>query len=183
MSPQSQVAPDWEIERWFNTPRPVDLASLRGRVVVAGAFQMLCPGCVSHLLPQLAQVHRIFPNKHVQVIGLHTVFEHHAAMRPVSLEAFLHEYRVAYPVGVDRATGPDDPLPITMQRYRMQGTPTLLLIDRAGRLRRQVFGHLPDLQLGAEIAALIGEPPETSLVADPNGAEKDGCSETACSPR
>jgi hypothetical protein len=65
----------------------------------------------------------------------------------------------------------------------MQGTPTLLLIDRAGRLRRQVFGHLPDLQLGAEIAALIGETPETSLVADPNGAEKDGCSETACSPR
>ena len=31
---------------------------------------------------------------------------------------------------------------MTMQAYQMQGTPTLLLIDHAGRLRRQVFGHL-----------------------------------------
>lgn len=181
MSTKAQAAPEWEIERWFNTTHPLDLASLRGKIVVAGAFQMLCPGCVSHLLPQLAQVHRTFPNKHVQVVGLHTVFEHHAAMQPVSLEAFLHEYRVAYPVGVDRATGPDDPLPATMQRYRMQGTPTLLLIDRAGRLRRQAFGHLPDLQLGAEIASLMSEVAEPSLIADATAVEKGGCSETACS--
>ena len=36
----------------------------------------------------------------------------------------------------------------------MQGTPTLLLVDRMGRLRRQRFGMLDDLRLGAEIATL-----------------------------
>lgn len=39
----------------------------------------------------------------------------------------------------------------------MRGTPTLMLIDRAGRLRRKIFGHLPDLHLGAEIMRLVAE--------------------------
>jgi hypothetical protein len=32
-----------------------------------------------------------------------------------------------------------------------------LLIDRDGNLRRQIFGHLHDMQLGAEIMALLNE--------------------------
>ncbi|MDD9994885.1 MAG: TlpA family protein disulfide reductase, partial [Dehalococcoidia bacterium] len=38
--------------RWFNTDRNVTLAGLLGEVVVIEAFQMLCPMCVSHGLPQ-----------------------------------------------------------------------------------------------------------------------------------
>lgn len=92
------------------------------------------------------------------MIGLHTVFEHHAAMQPVSLQAFLHEYRITHPVGVDLPV-PGQPIPATMQRYRMQGTPTLILIDRAGRLRLQHFGRLDDLVAGAEIMRLAAEAP------------------------
>lgn len=51
----------------------------------------------------------------------------------------------------------------------MQGTPTLILIDRQGRLRRQTFGHVPDLQLGAEIMALIGEERPTSAMPQAEG--------------
>ena len=89
------------------------------------------------------------------VLGLHTVFEHHDAMGPVSLKAFLHENRVTFPVAIDQPQMPGNPIPVTMQRYGMEGTPTMLLIDRDGNLRRQIFGHVPDLQLGAEIMALL----------------------------
>ena len=89
---------------------------------------MLCPGCVSHGLPQAQRVRATFPQEQVAVIGLHTVFEHHAAMTPVALQAFLHEYRIGFPVGVDRAD-PESPIPLTMRAYAMQGTPTLVLID------------------------------------------------------
>ena len=93
------------------------------------------------------------------VIGLHTVFEHHAAMTPVSLQAFLHEYRVAFPVGVDAPSADArDPMPTTMRAYGMRGTPSLMLIDRNGHLRRHTFGAEDDLALGAAIAALIAEP-------------------------
>ena len=153
MERQHPRAPRGQVSRWFSTDAPVDLSSLRGRVVVLEAFQMLCPGCVSHGLPQAARVHATFPAERVAVVGLHTVFEHHAAMTPVALEAFLHEYRIDFPVGVDEAG--DGPIPRTMQAYAMQGTPTLVLIDAQGRLRGQHFGQVSDLALGARIATLL----------------------------
>lgn len=60
-------------------------------------------------------------------------------------------------MGVDSPSDDGSPVPLTMQAYDMRGTPTLLMIDRAGRLRRQTFGHVPDLELGAAIAGLIAE--------------------------
>ena len=151
------VAPPWTTTQWFNTPAPLSLPSLRGRVVVLHAFQMLCPGCVQHGLPQAQRVADTFPPGEVAVVGVHTVFEHHDAMPPHALKAFLHEYRITFPVGVD-APGDDGPLPQTMGAYAMRGTPTLLLIDRAGRIRRHAFGQIPDMELGAQIMGLVGEP-------------------------
>ena len=151
-----RLAPELCVGEWLNCDVPVTLEALRGKVIVVFAFQMLCPGCVHESIPQAKRVHDTFEARSVATIGLHTVFEHHEAMRPVSLKAFMHENRISFPVGVD-AHEPGDPLPVTMRTYGMRGTPTLLLIDRVGRLRRQTFGHVPDLALGAEIMALIGE--------------------------
>src|SRR3546814_2662025 len=80
---------------------------------------MLCPGSVSHGLPQASRIHETFSRDDVVVLGLHSVFEHHEAQSPTSLEAFLHEYRIAFPVGVDPPGEPGG-LPITMARYGMQ---------------------------------------------------------------
>lgn len=157
MTKASEPATDWDVACWFNSDAPLDLAALRGRVVIAAAFQMLCPACVEQTIPQLRRAYAYFPAEDVAVIGLHTVFEHHDAMGPVALAAFLHEYQVAFPIGIDTPGTGGDPRPVTMRRYRMKGTPTLLLIDRAGRLRRQTFGHVPDLQLGAEVMSLVRE--------------------------
>lgn len=149
------LAPPWHISRWFNSA-PLTLADLRGRVVVAHAFQMLCPGCAMQALPQMKRLHQMFPAERLAVIGLHTVFEHHEAQGPLALEAFLHEYRYTFPVGVDEhAEG--DPLPRTMRAYAMQGTPTLILIDAQGRLREQHFGVLEDMALGAAVGRLLSE--------------------------
>jgi hypothetical protein len=160
---QPALAPPWRISEWLNTPAPLDLEAMRGRVVVACAFQMLCPGCVSHAIPQLKSVHELFTPLGVVVVGLHTVFEHHQAMTTTALRAFLHEYRVRCPVGVDAPADDGGPIPLTMAAYQMQGTPTFLLIDRTGHLRRQSFGHIPDLQLGAEVMQLLLEPPNETM--------------------
>lgn len=156
MSRVSQAAPQLAVQQWFNVDAPLQLADLRGRVVLLAAFQMLCPGCVAHGLPQATRVFETFAAADVVVIGLHTVFEHHAAMSPSALGAFIHEYRIRFPVAVD-APAPSGHLPQTMQAYAMQGTPSLVLIDRASRRRSQHFGRVEDLRLGAELMALIGE--------------------------
>lgn len=150
------AAPELDVTQWFNTDAPPTLAALAGKVVVLHAFQMLCPGCVTTGLPQAQKIARIFPPDRVAVIGLHTVFEHHAAMTPVALAAFIHEYRLTFPIAVDRP-GEPGPIPATMAAYGMRGTPSLVLIDRQGRLRRHAFGAEEDLKVGAEIALLMAE--------------------------
>lgn len=150
-------APALEVSQWFNTEAAPTLASLRGQVVLLHAFQMLCPACVRLATPQAQQVHEQFGRRGLAVLGLHTVFEHHAAMQPVSLQAYIFENRLSFPIGVDRPDGHDG-LPLTMRAYGMQGTPTLVLIDRQGRLRQHAFGHVPDLALGVAIGTLLAEP-------------------------
>ncbi|MFM8821571.1 MAG: TlpA disulfide reductase family protein [Phenylobacterium sp.] len=157
----------WATTQWFNS-EPLTMDMLRGRVVVLGTFQMLCPGCVANGLPQLQRVEQTFSRSDVAVIGLHTVFEHHAAMTPTSLEAFLHEYRIGFPVGVDAHDDPEG-APVTMTRYRLRGTPSLVLIDRDGRIRHRAFGHESDLALGARIAHLIALPAMIAAPADLTG--------------
>lgn len=180
MTRHLRPAPSIKAAQWLNVAEPLTLDLLRGRTVVIEAFQMLCPGCVSHGLPQAMRIREIFAHEDVTVIGLHSVFEHHDAQTPVSLAAFLHEYRIGFPVAVD-APGEKGGLPKTMASYAMQGTPTLILIDRLGRRRKQHFGHVSDLQLGAEIMALIAETPSDHQLTDSIENEPDaGCGEDGC---
>ncbi len=149
------AAPPLDVERWFNTEAPPTLASLRGKVVVLHAFQMLCPGCVAHAVPQAKRLHQIAQSADgLVVLGLHCVFEHHAAMTPVALEAFIHEYGIAFPVAVDRAAT-DGPIPRTMATYGLRGTPSTIVIDRAGAIARHSFGAEDDLVLGLVLGGLL----------------------------
>ncbi len=147
-----QEAPALDVGSWLNTNIPLSLARLRGKVVVLHAFQMLCPACIMQGLPQVNKIFKTFLPNDVAVIGLHTVFEHHEAMQPTALAAFCQQFRYQFPVAIDR---PHGQLPSTMQRYQLQGTPSLVLIDRQGIIRFHHFGHLDDLVLGGIIGQMI----------------------------
>lgn len=171
--------PDWQVSRWFNTEGPLRLVDLRGRVVLIHAFQMLCPGCVAHGLPLAARVHQLFGGEGVTVIGLHCVFEHHEAMGPQALQAFIHQYRLRFPIGVD-APSPDGPLPRTMAQWRLQGTPSTLLLDREGRLRLQHFGALDEPGLGISIGQLLAQSPADRSDLDVSAADVATGADGAC---
>ncbi len=160
--------PELKVAKWFNAKEPLSLEKLKGRVVVLLAFQMQCPGSLRHALPQAQRIAHAFNDDQVAVLGLHTVFEDHADMTPALLEAFLKQERIGIPIAVDEPNGTE--LPLTMDAYGMQGTPTLLLFDRQGRLRRHYLGAVDDVRLGAEIMALAIEdakaPRETSIAIE-----------------
>ncbi len=177
MSLTPRRAPELAIESWLNTPEPITLAGLRGKVVIIEAFQMLCPGCVSHGLPLLSRVTETFSADDVVTLGIHTVFEHHDVQgRRSALEAFVHEYRLKFPVGIDSPV-PAGNVPTTMRAYGLQGTPSTLVIDREGYLVQQAFGQVSDLALGA----LIGQLLEGARTDVPSPESSDnGCSEGGC---
>ena len=80
------------------------------------------------------------------------------------LKAFIHEYRLKFPIALDSANTAG-PIPHTMERYNMRGTPSLVLIDRQGLIRKHAFGAADDLRIGAEIGALTQEAVSASTLA------------------
>lgn len=156
MSTSPRAAPELQVSQWLNTDGAPTLAALRGKVVVIEAFQMLCPGCVHHGIPQAQRLAEHFSGDDVALLGLHTVFEHHDVMTPAALQVFIDESRLTFPVAVDAPDGHRG-MPLTMRAYAMQGTPTLILIDRGGRLRQQIFGAGSDMAVASAIAGLAAE--------------------------
>ena len=150
------TAPEISVSQWFNTTTPLSLTALSGQVVMLHAFQMLCPGCVMQATPQAMRMWQKFRAAGLNVIGLHTVFEHHDVMTPKALAVYLYEFRITFPVGVDVEEA-DRGIPRTMATYDLQGTPSTLLIDRGGRLRHHRFGMESDDALAAAINGLLDE--------------------------
>ena len=156
MTTPTNYAPELLVQSWFNTDRALLLAGLRGRVVVLAAFQVLCPNSIAAGVPQAQRIYETFAPSDVAVIGLHTTFEHHDAVNMAVLKAFIQEYRLKFPIGLDQPNS-NSPIPLTMERYKMRGTPSLVLIDRSGFVRKHAFGAVDDLRIGAEIGALTQE--------------------------
>ena len=173
------LAPELETSQWLNTLEPLRISGLKGKVIVIHAFQMLCPGCVSHGIPQASAIHELYADEEVQVIGLYTVFEHHDVM---TVEA-AHEYRIRFPIAVDRPST-SGTTPVTMERYRMQGTPTLIVIDKKGRVRLNHFGRLSDMQVGNFIGGLLTEDQSARMSSEatdgPEPLDGMNCDEDGC---
>ena len=106
----ASYAPELLVQTWFNTDKPLLLAGLQGRVVVLAAFQVLCPNSVAGGVPQAQSIFETFEPNDVAVIGLHATFEHHDAFNVAVLKAFIHEYRLKFPIALDQPN-PDEPDP------------------------------------------------------------------------
>jgi hypothetical protein len=169
MTMPANHAPELLVQTWFNTDRPLLLAGLRGRVVVLCAFQVLCPNSIDTGIPQAQRIYETFAPSDVAVIGLHATFEHHAAYSAAMLKAFIQEYRLKFPIALDQQN-PASPIPHTMDRYKMRGTPSLVLIDRHGMIRKHAFGAVDDLRIGAEIGALTQESESADVLSRSSAA-------------
>lgn len=181
--------PEIQTSAWLNVDKPLTLKGLKGRVVVVAAFQTHCPGCLKHGLPQAARLAAAFNDDEVVVIGLNTPFEEPEKQDKAALEAFVAENEFTFPIALDK-TGAKGSLPKTMEDYEIRGTPSVLVFDRQGRLRRHYLGQVDDLRIGAEVMALTIEardaPREQSIalerrlaavLTDPNEHHHhgDGC--------
>lgn len=152
------LAPELEVSEWLNFDRDsFNFSDYRGKVVLIEVFQMLCPACVTHSLPQAERLQRLFRDQEeVCVVGLHSVFEHHEAMQKESLKTFLYEFRYDFPVAIDKHTEGNS-VPETMKKYNLRGTPSLIIIDKLGRVNEVLFGGIDDLTLGVKIGRLLNQ--------------------------
>lgn len=121
---------------------PIDLDRLRGRVVVLDFWATWCGPC-AFVMPQLDALQREHDAQGLTVVGL-------------SDEApdVVRRHLSARPVGFTIASGAGD----TLQRYAVRGIPTMIVIDRVGKVRLVETGA--DLtQVRATVRALLAERP------------------------
>ncbi|NJP99309.1 NHL domain-containing thioredoxin family protein [Streptomyces zingiberis] len=133
MSKRARVrAPELQGRAWINTGgEELDLAALRGRIVVLDFWTFCCVNCL-HVLDELREL-EVKHRDTLVVIGVHSPkFAHETEHRAV-VDA-VERYEVRHPVL-------DDPELATWQQYAVRAWPTLVVIDPEGYVVAQHAGE------------------------------------------
>ncbi|MCO5144138.1 MAG: TlpA family protein disulfide reductase [Oligoflexia bacterium] len=142
------------IDKWINCDSNFEFDISSSKIKIIHAFQMLCPGCVYVGIPQTITLYNKFKSSNVSVVGLHSVFENHHTMTPEALEVFIKEWKLPFPIGIDKHVNKHW-MPETMKSYHLQGTPSLIIIDHLAEIKLHHFGHLDQEYLEQFIIQLI----------------------------
>ena len=124
----------------------LDVADLRGKVVVVNFWASWCPPCRAES-PHLVKVAKDNAAKGVQFVGVNIKDDRSAAVR------FDEVHDVPYPSLFDQPG-------VLLTRFRKfvpQVPPTTLLIDRQGRIAGLFRGGVTETELSGPVQALAGE--------------------------
>lgn len=146
--PKRVHAPDFPVDGlWLNVHQPLDLTQLRGQVVLLDFWTYCCINCL-HVLPDLHALEERFRGQ-LTVVGIHSPkFEEEKKPEQVTLA--LQRYDIDHPVF-------HDPSMRLWQEYGIRAWPTLVLLDREGRVAFAVSGEGQREVLAHAITQLLSE--------------------------
>jgi cytochrome c biogenesis protein CcdA/thiol-disulfide isomerase/thioredoxin len=129
------TAPDIKgITGWLNTPggAPIDLKSLRGKVVLVDFWAYSCINC-QRAIPHVVDWYRAYKDAGFEVIGVHTP-EYAFEKVPDNVASGAKDLGITYPIALD-------PNYSTWTNYRNRYWPAEYLIDANGIVRHVAFGE------------------------------------------
>ena len=83
-----QQAPELAVDEWLQGTA-CTLHDLVGEVVLIEVFQVNCPGCFVHALPEAARLHDTYGDRGLTVLGIATAFEEFERNTPHNLRRLL----------------------------------------------------------------------------------------------
>ena len=129
------TAPDIKgITKWLNTPgnAPIDLKSLRGKVVLIDFWAYSCINC-QRSTPHVVGWYDAYRDKGFEVIGVHTP-EYAFEKVEANVVSGAKDLGITYPIAMDNAFS-------TWTNYRNRYWPAEYLIDQQGTVRHVRFGE------------------------------------------
>ncbi|MGW0158229.1 cytochrome c biogenesis protein DipZ [Mycobacterium sp. NPDC003323] len=129
------TAPDITgITKWLNTPgnAPIDLQSLRGKVVLIDFWAYSCINC-QRATPHLVGWDEAYRDRGLQVIGVHTP-EYAFEKEEANVVSGAEDLGITYPIAMDNNFS-------TWTNYRNRYWPAHYLIDKQGVVRHIKFGE------------------------------------------
>jgi thiol-disulfide isomerase/thioredoxin len=133
------------ISNWFNSA-PLNIADLRGKVVLVDFWTYGCVNCVN-TLPHVTELYAKYKDRGLVVVGVHTPefpFERSAS----NVQAALKRHGISYPVAQDNESQ-------TWNAYRNQYWPAQYIVDRSGKIVFQHDGEGQYEQMDRTIARLL----------------------------
>jgi cytochrome c biogenesis protein CcdA/thiol-disulfide isomerase/thioredoxin len=129
------TAPDIKgITTWLNTPggTPIDLKSLRGRVVLIDFWAYSCINC-QRAIPHVVGWYDAYRDKGFEVIGVHSP-EYGFEKVDTNVASGAADLNIEYPIALDNNLS-------TWTNYRNRYWPAEYLIDAQGTVRHVTFGE------------------------------------------
>lgn len=125
-------APELQGTAWFNTPAPLSLEDLRGKLVLLDFWTYCCINCL-HVLEDLKYLEHKYANQPLAVIGVHSP-KFTNEDNPESVRQAIARYGITHPVLLDSKRR-------TWDAYGVRGWPTLVLVDPRGYVLGRVSGE------------------------------------------
>jgi cytochrome c biogenesis protein CcdA/thiol-disulfide isomerase/thioredoxin len=144
-------------QRWFNTPEPLTLAGLRGRVVLVDFWTYTCINCI-RTFPHLKAWDAKYRPKGLTIVGVHSPefgFEKKAS----NVARAIEQNGIRYPVAQDNDLA-------TWSAWSNQYWPAEYLIDAQGNVRYAHFGEGDTDKTEAAIRALLEDAGAKALGGD-----------------
>lgn len=130
----------WNIpaQYWLNTPRPIDVKDLKGKVTLLEFWRSGCSHCEA-AAPFMAKLYEEFKPRGLQVIGIQSPGNLTDTKNPENkwndVQQTVRDWGLTYPVAFDK----DGVLFKT--KYNGHNWPTMILIDRQGKILHLQTGH------------------------------------------
>jgi len=162
-------APDFVgIDHWLNTPKPLSINDLKGKVVLVDFWTFSCINCI-RTLPYVTKWYDTYHDQGFVVIGVHTPefpFEKVTA----NVQDAINRYGIHYPVAQDNEYA-------TWNNYNNQFWPAEYLIDQNGNIVYTHFGEGNYDHTENAIRELLGLKTGSSALANPDNLNEIGSPE------
>ena len=200
-----QKAPNFAVSDWVQGA-PTNFDQEKDHIVLVEVFQVNCPGCFMHALPEAINIYNKYKDEGVRVIGIATAFEDYDKNTLDNLKMLVETgevigetksalsmygqlqtgnklpYKIPFPLAMDKLTKIDGKVSDekimqfiygqipefdsqseeyrkqiiqrvrdymktkeysaeTFEKFALQGTPSMIIVDRKGILRDVSFGQ------------------------------------------
>ena len=160
--PRAPRAPSISEGTWINSA-PLDLKSLRGRVVIVDFWTFGCYNC-RNTLPTLKSWHAKYFERGLTIIGVHSPESDHEKSLD-NVRRAVSEQKILYPVVTDNNFE-------TWRAYGIGAWPTTVILDKEGRVRFTHIGEGRYEEMENVIRKLLAEEGKTAEANSAPGEPK-----------
>lgn len=127
--------PEWDVVGWTDGVQR-KLSDYRGKIVVIDVWGVWCSPCIN-AVPGLKEIQQRFRDRDVVCLGIHT-----AGTDLIQVHKMMEFKEWDLPTGLD--AGEEINSGSTVQRYRVRGFPTTIVVGRDGKVAFNTDTHTGD---------------------------------------